>query len=389
VAERWTYLFCDLLTDQPLGILDVEGATFSSLIVVPGTFSGQIPITNAEDAALARQVFPHPDLYPPPAGEGRVVCHVYVGEDMTNIWDSYLIWECDVQGGEDARMSIRGATLDSYLHHREIWDDLAMDQEDQIDVAHALVADAAFEAGGDIGFGITGDLSGVLVDFECPASQAATYGQRLTQLANVENGFEFRARSYVDMPAGNRVREFTTGYPGLAGDGTEMVAVYPGNIVNYSYKGNATDAATRWRGRGDTVNDDLTATSEPLVGNIVGANDFLGAGWPYLDRTVDYQGIKTVDELDAFARWWRDTRSGVQRVPEMTIVFDEDHPLHPRMLGGYCQVAIEDLLFPLNDDGTASFRHRWRVVGMEVTPHAGDVGVDVARVVLEEGLRAA
>jgi hypothetical protein len=386
-VARWTYLFADLLTDEPIEVLDVESERFGSQIVVPAPFSGTIPIPNPDVAELVAAVFPHPDLYPPPAGEGRVVCHVYRGDDLTDLWDSYLIWDCNRQGGEGGnRLDITGASLESYLAARQIWDDIDFVAEDQIDVAIALIADMSAELGGDIGLGLVGDPSGTLIDLSVLGSAGKSYGQALTEIANVDTGFEYRIRNYVDMPAGNRVREFVANAPGLEGNGVTAVASLPGNIVSYKYAGSALSAATRMRGRGDTVNDDISAASEPLMGHVISATDFLGAGWPYLDVTLDRQGVTDQDTLDSYARWWRDTRRGVVRIPELTVTFDDDTDLHPLMLGGLCNVAIEDLLFPLNADGSAGFRHSWRLIGLEITPnHRGD-GRDLARIVLEESL---
>ncbi|MCC5580575.1 hypothetical protein IMZ11_33655 [Microtetraspora sp. AC03309] len=388
--SAWIYEFCDLLTGVPITTLELDKPQFASQIIVPGSFSATIQVTNKGEAERVRQVFPAPLEWPPPAGSGRVRCDVYQGPTYEEPWDSYIVWEDTTRGSDrtdGGTIEIRGAQIASYLHHRTIWDDLAFAQEDQIDIAHALVADMQAEPGGDLGIGIQGALSGVLRDRTYLASEAATYGQRLTELASVDGGFEWIVRTSLGV-GGRPVHDFVTGYPNLADPATdpltELEVSRPGNLLAYSVGASALNTGTRWRGRGDTVNDDITQTSEALLGNIMTAMDFVGAGWPYLDQTLDYQGVLEVATLDAYARWWRDTRSGVVRVPDLTVRFDDTLPIHPHLLGNYVQVTIVDLLNPLNPDGSPSFRARWRVVGMEVTPKQRGQGSDTARLVLEE-----
>lgn len=395
MPNSWVYQFCDLLTDVPITTLELEEPKFSSQIIVPGSFNAKVTITNDEVGARVREVFPREDLWPPTAGPGRVVCHVYQGPTFENLWDSYVVWEA-TGSGEDTldsnTVEIVGAQLASYMFHRQIWDDLAYAAEDQIDIAQSLVADMQAELGGDLGIGVSGALSGVPRDREYPASSALNYGDVLTQLASVDGGFEWIIRSYVDAGLGHRVREFVTGYPTLADPAPdltrELYVSRPGNLSAYKYLSTAMTTATRWRGRGDTINDDITNSSEPLIGTVITATDLTGAGWPYLDRTVDYQSVIEVTTLDGYARWWRDTRSGVVRVPDLTVLFDDHFPLHPSLLGKHVNVSITDRLYPLDATGQPSFRQRWRMIGCEVTPNARGQGQDFARLILEEGARA-
>lgn len=388
----WIYEFCDLLTGVPITMLELTDPRFASQIIVPGAFSASLPITNAAEGRRAREVFPVESVWPPPAGPGRIRCDVFKGETFLNPWDSYVVWETTSSGDErdTNTIQISGAQIASYFHHRTIWEDLAFLAEDQIDIAHALVADMQSETGGDLGIGVSGALSGVNRDRTYLASEGTSYGQRLTELASVDGGFEWIVRASLGI--GDRVvHDFVTGYPNLADPTpdltTELDISRPGNVLSFTYGASALSTGTRWRGRGDSVNDDVTQTSEALMGNVVSATDLLGAGWPYLDTTVDYQGVLQVPTLDAYARWWRDTRSGVTRVPDLTVRFDDTFTLHPSLLGNYVNVTIIDHLYPPNTDGSPSFRARWRIVGMEVTPSGRGAGQDTARLILEEGVR--
>jgi hypothetical protein len=398
MPSTWVALFCDLLTDVPITTLPLDGPPkWASQIIVPGAFTAKITTTNPEMTARVRQVFPREDLWPPPAGAGRVKCHIFQGPTFENLWDSYVVWENTNSGDENldnGYIDISGAQLASYMWHRQIWDDLAYAQEDQIDIAHSLVADMQFELGGDIGIGTSGALSGVLRDREYPASSALWYGETLAQLASVDGGFEWVVQSYVDEFLGHRVHDFVTGYPNLADPAPdltrELYVSRPGNILSYKYLSSAIGTANRFRGRGDTINDDITNSSEPLLGSVVTDTTLTGGGWAYLDQTVDYQSVIDVTTLDSYARWWRDTRSGVSRVLDLTVRFDDTFPLHPRRhLGKYVNMSITDQLYPLDDQGRPTFQQRSRLVGIEVEPNGRGQGQDIAHLILEEGARAA
>ena len=384
MTARYRYVFADLLTDTPLAELDLTNVTFDRRIIQPGAFRATIPVPNADVAERVRAVFPPENTWPPSGGAGRTVCHVYRDAD---IWGTYLIWTATPSGDDRGRVQVdlQGASLESYLDHRQIWADLAFTQEDQIDIAHALVLDMQADGpASNIGLQVEGAPSGVLRDREYKASEAATYGQRLSELANVVGGFEYMIRTYVDQSTGMRPRVFTTGYPALGQATTPHVFARPGNVISWSYPSDAASSATRWRGRGDTVQDDLTSDSEPLLGNVYTADDLITAGWPYLDHTEDYQGVTVVSTLDDYARWWRDTRSGVIRVPQATVRLDDSTSFTPNRLGDYARLVIVDEWFPLDDQGAPTFDVTWRVVGVEVTPVSRDNGQEIATLVFAE-----
>ena len=385
--SRYRYVFADLLTDQTITELALTGVTFDRRIIQPGTLRATIPIPNAEVAADVRRVFPHERYWPPTAGPGRVVCHVYRG---AQIWGTYIIWTATPSGDERGNVSveIQGATLESYLDHRQIWTDIPpFVQVDQATIAHELVRHMQAPGGpADIGLVPKGAPLGVRRDRTYRASEAATYGQRLAELANVADGFEYMVKTFLDPTTGKRARHFVTASR-LGQDQTDHVWTRPGNVVSWSYPSDAASAATRWRARGDTDQDDLTADSEPMLGTVQTADELIAAGWPWLDHTEDYQGVTQVDTLDAYARWWRDTRSGVIRIPQARVRLDDSPSFTPDRLGDYARLTIVDPWFPLDRSegyGRPTFSRRWRVVGIEVTPTSREDGQELATLIFAE-----
>ncbi|MFP3968590.1 hypothetical protein SMC26_40270 [Actinomadura fulvescens] len=381
-------MFADLMTDQTITELALTGVTFDRRIIQPGSLRATIPVPNATVAAEVRKVFPHERYWPPTAGPGRVICHVYRG---AQIWGTYLIWTATPAGDERGNVSveIQGATLESYLDHRQIWTDVPpFVQVDQTAIAQQLIAH--MQAGGgaaSIGLVPLDTPSGVRRDRTYKASEAATYGQRLAELANVVDGFEYMIRTFVDPATGKRARQFVTAAR-LGQSDTDHVFTRPGNVVSWSYPSDAAAAATRWRARGDTKQDDLTADSEPLLGSIHTAADLIAAGWPYLDHTEDYQGVTQVATLDDYARWWRDTRSGVIRIPQARVRLDEAPSFTPDRLGDFARLTIVDVWFPLDrSEGAYSrptFSRHWRVVGIEVTPVSREDSQELATLIFAE-----
>lgn len=379
----YRYVFADLLTDRTITELDLTGVTFDRRIIQPGSFRAIIPIPNRQVADQVRTVFPPERYWPPPAGPGRTLVHVYRGADL---WGTYLIWSAAPSGDDrgNIQVEVQGATLESYLDHRQIWADIPpFTQVDQTAIARALIAHMQ-ASGGSASIGLQTPAAPLSVarDRTYRASEAASYGQRLAELANVVAGFEYMIRTHHDPGAGGRVREFVTGHPHLGQRLTDHVFARPGNILTWSYPSDAASAATRWRGRGDTANDDVAADSQPLLGGIHSANGLIAAGWPYLDHTEDYQGVTQVSTLDDYARWWRDTRSGVIRIPQATVRLDQTS-FTPNNLGDHARLIISDDWFPL-DAGSPTFTVRWRVVGIEITPVSRDNGQETASLIFAE-----
>lgn len=366
---QYRYVFADLLTDTTLAELDLSGVTFDRRICQAGSFSATVAVPNAEIAAQVQRIVPRDDTTIA-TGPGRTVVHIYRGEAL---WGTYVIWTATVKSDSRGQITVdlQGATLESYLDHREIREDIELIQADQLDIARYLVAhmqtqgpDASvgIEAGGD-------PTSGIIRDRTYLASEAATYGQRLTELAQVTDGPEWMIRTWQDPATGRRRREFVVANR-LGDANTRHVWTQPGDIVSWEYPADATSAATSWQCRGDTIQDDLSADSEPLLGGIWENPAYPAAGWPLLESTVDYQGVTSLDTLNDYAAWWAANRSGMIRIPQITVRLDDDTDFTPNALGDSASIKISDgVWFP-----PGTFARTWRIIGCEITPPTRDAG---------------
>lgn len=368
----WRYVFADLLTDRTIDELDLEGVTFDNRIMQPGTFSATLQVPNRERAARARQIL-----------EGRTVVYAYRGAD---IWGGpYLLWQVTPSGARGGiGVALQGAGLESYLDHREIRADLTFTGEDQLDIARALVVDAQTRDEGNLGIGVEANLSGVTRDRTYYDSEGATYGQRLTELANVLGGFEYRIVAYVDPATGQRIRLFRVGYPELGQGLVDHVFTQPGDVLGWSQSGDAGKAATSFRARGDSINDDLSAQSIPLQSQVVERTDLLAGGWPLLDRTDSYQSVVEQGTLDGYAAANAARFGGSVRILSVTVRLAAGaDAFTPANLGDRARIVLDDIWHTeVDGDGRRSpFSETWRVVGMAITPNARGQGQDTAQLI--------
>jgi hypothetical protein len=361
----YQYLFCDLLTDQPIASLELEQVRFDRRIIQAGSFSATAQVPNAAVAEKVRRIVPSGPL-DWHTGPGRTVCHILRNGSL---WGTYLIWQVTPQGGEKGRNSvaIQGASLESYLNRVEIREDLTYTGQDEITgIGAALITHMQSDARADIGLILNATASGQLRDRTYRRSEAASYGQRLSEIATVDDGFEWMIRTYLDG-AGARIREWVAADQ-LPSAAVDHAFTRPGNIMSWSYLSDATNAATDWQARGATINSDLGETSEPLMSNTWPVDELTDVGWPLLTRTLDHQNVTEFATLEAYAHWWRNNRSGVLRIPQATVRLTDQTRFTPNSLGDYARLTIVDTWYPLATDGSPSFSERWRVIGCEITP---------------------
>jgi hypothetical protein len=371
-APRWRYVFADLLTDRTIDELEVAGAKFDDRINQAGAFSGSIPVPNSTVAARARQI-----------EEVRTVVYAYRGSE---IWAGpYILW--NVTPSQDGRgginVSLQGAGLESYFARREIREDLAFVGEDQLDIARALVLSVQERDEGNLGITVDDTTSGVLRDRFYYEAEGAFYGQRLAELAAVEDGFEYRIVAYTDPGTGQRVRAFITGYPQLGGSLVDHVVAQPGNVISWSRLGDGTRGATSFRATGDSINDDITAQSIPLTSDVVERSDLLAAGWPLLDRTDAYQGVRELTTLNQYAAAKAAALGGTARILSVAVRLPADtDALSPASLGDRARILLKN-------DYHGQLTETWRVIGMEITPNGRGAGQDTANLIFQTDETAA
>lgn len=364
----YTYRFANLLSDSDLTELELSNVRFDRRIIVPGSFSASVTVSNQQVATEVKKIIP-----------GRTIVHVYRGAD---IWGTYIIWQMRLKSGSAGTISvdISGSTLESWFYRR-IFDMpiVEYDNIDQIQIFREFIENAqigwgSYPDSANLGISVLAGSSGVLRDRTYKMSEAASVGQRIEELANVDNGFEYMIRTYVDSDTDTRVREMVWGYPEINAGIKTAQFYYPGNISSYELSYDATEASTAFWARGDSVETDLTADSEPLMTEEPYLADvYLSAGWPHLDKVVDYSSVTDIATLEGYAKWWRDNRAGIVVIPQIEInATTLASVFSPNELGSYATFTIDDVYFPLGVNGEPSYSGEFRIVGIEVSP--GDRG---------------
>lgn len=359
---NYTYRFANLLSDSDVAELELTNVKFDRRIIVPGSFSGSVVVTNADIGNEVKKVVP-----------GKTIVHVYRDAD---IWGTYIIWSARVTSqGSNTTVEFSGSSLESWFYRRIVdVDELNYVQEDQIVILQDLVSNAQigwlpYQEAANLNIQVAPvGTSGVLRDRNYKKTEAASYGQRMEELANVDNGFEYMIRTYVG-DNGARVRELVWGYPGLNTNVDTFSYFYPGNISSYKFTYDANEASTAFWARGDTVESDYVQDAQPLMTQFpVLVGEYFDASWPHLDRVLDYSSVTDINTLEDYAAYWAATRAGIIMIPEIEIVPGKVD-FHPNLLGAYATFTITDHFFPLNADGVPSYTGQFRIVGIEVTPN--------------------
>lgn len=372
---QYTYRFANLLSDSDLCELELLDVKFDRRIIQPGAFSASIAVVNPDIATQARKIVP-----------AKTIVHVYRDSE---IWGTYIIWSVRLRSSVHGPtvMELQGATLESWLDRRIVDVDQIYTGINQYAIARGLLNQAQigwFPYAGSADLNIVSNSSNnsaVLRDRAYYVTDGATVGQRLKELAAVDNGFEYMINTYDNFATNQRVREFIIS-PSMGNSNLEVIYTYPGSISSYDISYDATTAATAWWTRGDTIDDDVSGTSTPLMTEApVLSNDWLDSAFPHLDRVVDYSSVTVLDTLEDYAAWWRDNHSGVVAVPVVEInTSDNPTLIPPSALGTVAKFTVEDQFF-----GRGDFSSENRVIGIEVTaPSRGNQ--EVIRLVIEQDI---
>ncbi|MEV0830906.1 hypothetical protein [Nonomuraea rubra] len=379
---HYTYEFADLLTDRLIcKDLDLYDVSYDRRIIEAGTFSASLKVTDEVTAAKVARIVPrHPDDLS--TGPGRTIVHIYRNGV---IWGSYVIWRASVSrsGRSPIEVRIEGASLESYLSQVKIRTDLGpYEGIDQIDIARTLLNSMQSTPRYNIGLVLQDGTSSVTATAGYLASEASTYGERLAQLATNEHGFEWCIQ-VVDNGDGTRTRYWVWGSPTIGSEAANHKFMEPGNVLSWSEDIDALRGGTAFQVRGESINDDASTTSEPLVSTVALAQAHIDAGWPGIDVTADRSGASDQDTLNSFAAWWAAHRAGTVRVHQATVRLAPNTSFGPGNLGDWVTIMLVNPWWPIVN-GVASFAKSWRVVGMAFKPPAKGSGQEECTLVFEE-----
>lgn len=347
-SNTYRLLICDLRSDRLLDVLPVEGVSIDDFIGKTGSLRGSVPIPNAEIARRARVA-----LVP-----GRTAVWVERGRE---IWWGGVLWTLQLTSDSrgDIKAQIQVGGWESYLYRRLLHDTQIAQQVDQFDIVRGLVDYAQEKNGGNIGITYDGQPSGVVRDRTFLRYDLHSIGDLISDLSNVENGFEWRIASYRD-PDGRRTKRLILGSPVIQAGMSDLVLDHPGPVISYTWPTDATIKANTWQSRGATDNTNQAAESYPMMSDLLVDQANLDAGWPRLDGTSDYTTVEQMSTLNAHARADWDAFRDPVTIPAVQVVMSDQ--VGPTLLGQTIRLRIRDLWHETPLDA------RYRVVGVSVQP---------------------
>lgn len=338
----YRYLFADLRTNKVLAELPLRTPHFELGLPRAGSFSATLPLGDSRIAAR------DPISATVPARTA-----VYVDRDGVLLWGG-IIWTRRYRTSSKT-LELAGAEFRSYFDHRQIIATTGFAATDQLTIARSLVSAAQAYTGGDIGITLGAEASGVLRDRTYNGYELKNVGEALTQLSEVENGFDFTVEvAYVnDTPT----KTLRLGYPrrGRRAPESGWLFDYPGNITDYEWPEDGTGMATTRRatGAGDQQGMLIAAAAD---------SSLIDAGYPLLEASRAYGDVIIQTTLQAHANADLAATKQVLTIPTVTVRADLDPMIGTYIVGDDCRLRITDERFPAGIDGFH------RIVNIAVDP---------------------
>lgn len=328
--HTYTYLFCDLVTDQVLAELPMADVTYSTELNGIGVLRGTVPYSD-ETLPLDPETATTPNR-----------CVVYVDRDGVIVWGG-IIWTREpATGGKQ----IQAAEFLSYYQHRYVKQTLSTDTSLLIDAdfipdGQRLYPDQKFivwslltyahgqGAGSNIGIDtgpVSANADGVTRNVTYFGFERPEIYKAISDLAGSEDGFDYAIECGWNASANNqpptRFRRARTWFPrrGRTADTSGLVFAKGGtgaSILDYNWPENGTALATEVSALGD-------GTGEAKVTTTARDEDLLASGWPLLEAVTTYDGVVDTAQLQGLANSELTARSRSQTQPVFTVEADSD-----------------------------------------------------------------
>lgn len=327
--HTYTYLCCDLVTDQVLAELPLQQVQYETVLSGIGSLRAFVPL-NAETLPL--------DPIGATVG-GRTV--LYVDRDGVIVW-SGIIWTRQLAPGG---VSIQAAEFLSYYQHRYIRDTISTNSAnvsdtrmipdgrviygDQKYAMWSLFQYAGSRPGGnvlvDTNF-LTGVADGVNRDLTYYGYERPEIYATMQQLSQADDGFDFAIECGWNPIVNNlpptRYRRARTWYPqrGRTADDSGLMFTKGGpaaSIIDYDWPEDFTVMATQTWALGD-------GEGESRI--IAGASDadLLMAGWPLLEAVQSYDGVTQAARAQGYANADLNARTQAAVAPTFDVLADAD-----------------------------------------------------------------
>ncbi|WNI15581.1 hypothetical protein [Actinacidiphila sp. ITFR-21] len=327
--HTYTFLACDLLTDQVIAELPLQQVQYERVLSGIGTLTAFLP--------LADETLP---LDPITATTGGRTA-LYVDRDGVIVWGGIIWTRRPAPGG----VTIQAAEFLSYYQHRYITQTLStvaanVTDTDLVPNGQLLYGDqkwmmwslfqwAALSPGGNIGIDINllgGAADGITREATFFGYERPELFATMQQLSQADNGFDFAIEvgwnPIHNNEAPTRYRRARTYFPQRGRSAVDSGLVFSkggpaASIVAYDWPEDWTSMATRTYALGGGDGE------ARLIAQGVDA-DLLMSGWPLLESVATYSGVTQLATLQGHANADIITRSGAAVAPTFDVLADGD-----------------------------------------------------------------
>lgn len=329
----YRYLLCDLLTDQILAALPLQGVSFGKRISRVDSLTATMDASNRRNVELAKLMR---------AYAGRAALYAYRDNQL---WWGGILWTTVPKQGErgPVQASVSASTFDSYAHHRVLYADKTYTQIDHGVIIPDLWRTIQADASGDIGVEALDQPAGVLHDRTYLAHEHQYVGKLIEDLGDVDNGPEHTIDVFLDG-AGNRVKRLRVADRlGVTSPRVvfQRAARGGGRVVEWELPADAVDGGTAFQTRGDAADGNAGEDVAPLLSARVERSDLLNAGWPRLDVVEDFSGVSRLTTLNAYANALAARNGGALPTSKYTVEVGSSG-WHPGMVGDTVRIKLTD-----------------------------------------------
>ena len=359
----YRYLAHDLRTGTLLEELPLRDVTFELRLNGAGAFTANLPVgfrTRAGHSLTAAYL----------GATVPLQTALYIERDGVLVWGGWIIGRN--RSKRSGAIELAGADFFSFLNRQNLETTLTYTAaaDDQFDIVRGLVAWVQAQAGGNIGLQVSTGDSGVTRDRTYFGYEAKNIGEAISQLAAVENGFDFAIDcAYV---AGVPVPTLRLSYPrrGRAAAVTGHVFDLGRNILDYDWPEDGDRAATRVIGLGAGDGLDMLSTSYSRA-------DLIDLGYPRLTHVLAFKDISVAATLVGHVRAYAQVFGLPTIEPKITVQAGADPTVGDWIVGDEARIRIEDDdQFPAQDDGSPGLDVTRRIVAASIRPgEAGDFAV--------------
>lgn len=351
---EYRYHLHDLASGARIDTLPLEQVAFSQELRGVGALRASVPLYGSGlDAARVLQAT-IPDH-----------TKIFVERDNALVWGGRLVPPRSYDSTSGMLSLAAEETIGAFAYR--YLPTLTFAQVDQLDIARALISTPQADPGGNMGVGATSGASGVLRDRNYNAADQTVVLTALTDLSEVEGGFEFATQTA--WAGGVPTETVLLGYPrlGRAGADTGLVLEYDvfggggGNIVSYSWDDGPGLFTRSWAATQTDEGVQLTASATN--------SGLLGQGYPLLEQSQQFEGISNLATLQAHANAMSAWAAGHHATAKVTVMAQPGVEIGDWQLGDEALVRISDWRFlPDPGAGTPGYVGYMRIMGVQVTP---------------------